>query len=52
MKLDRQVSIKPSLALFFKYRHEFTSYSHTLGNTLVFSGSWTPRIPESTGTKK
>jgi hypothetical protein len=36
-KLDGQVSIKPSPALFFKYQHEFTSYSHTPGNTLVFS---------------
>lgn len=51
MKLNGQVSIKPNLAPFFKYEHEFTSYSHTLGHTPVFGGSWTLYIPESTGTK-
>jgi hypothetical protein len=40
-----------SFALFFKYEHEYSSYSHTLGNTLVFGGSWTLRIPKSTGVK-
>ena len=42
---------KKKLAFFFKYEHEYNSYSHTLGNTLVFGGSWTLRIPE-TGTAK
>ena len=36
-----------NLALFFKYEHEFASYSRTPGNTIVFGGSWTLRIPES-----
>jgi len=40
-----------SFALFFKYEHEYSSYSHTLGNTLVFGGSWTLRIPKSTAAK-
>jgi hypothetical protein len=52
VKLDGQVSTKPSLALFLDYEHEFTSHSPTPGNTLVFGGFCTPRIPESTGTKK
>jgi hypothetical protein len=37
---------KKSLALFFKFEHEYASYSTTLGNTLVFGGSWTLRIPK------
>ncbi len=35
-----------NLSLFFKYEHEYKSYSHTLGNTLVFGGAWTLRIPK------
>lgn len=42
---------KKNLALFFKYEHEYAAYSHTLGNTLVFGGSWTLRIPEPSGGK-
>ena len=38
-----------NLALFFKYEHEYTSYSTTLGNTIVFGGSWTLRIPKANG---
>jgi hypothetical protein len=34
---------KKNLAL----EHEFASYSRTPGNTIVFGGSWTLRIPES-----
>jgi hypothetical protein len=34
-----------NLALFFKYEHEYDAYSHTLGNTIVFGGSWTLPIP-------
>ena len=54
MKLEGQVSLKakPNLAQFFKYEHECTSYSHTLGNTYAFGGSSALRIPESTGTQK
>lgn len=35
-----------NLVLFFKYEHEYKSYSHTLGNTIVFGGNWTLRIPK------
>ena len=35
-----------NFALFFKYEHEYTSYAHTLGTTIVFGGSWTLRIPK------
>ena len=37
-----------NFALFFKYEHEYSSYSHTLGNTIVFGGAWTLRIPKPT----
>jgi len=33
-------------SLFFKYEHEYKSYSHTLGNTIVFGGAWTLPIPK------
>ena len=33
-------------SLFFKYYHEYKSYSATLGNTIVFGGFWTLRIPK------
>ena len=42
---------KKNLALFFKYELEFASYSRTPGNTLVFGGSRTLRIPESSDGK-
>jgi hypothetical protein len=35
-----------NLNFFFKYEHEYLAYSHTLGNTLVFGGSWTLRYPK------
>jgi len=35
-----------NFSLFFKYEHEYKSYSHTLGNTIVFGGAWTLRIPK------
>jgi hypothetical protein len=38
---------KNNPALFFKYEHEFASYSRTLGNILVFGGSGTLRMLES-----
>jgi hypothetical protein len=34
-------------SLFFKYEHEYKSYSHTLGNTIVFGGVWTLSIPKA-----
>lgn len=37
-----------NLSFFFKYEHEYKSDSHTLGNTLVFGGAWTLRIPKPT----
>ena len=39
-----------NVALYFKYEHEYSSYSHTLGNTIVFGGSWTLRIPKPSAT--
>lgn len=35
-----------NLSLWFKYEHEYESFSHTLGTTIVFGGSWTLRIPK------
>ena len=35
-----------NLSFFFKYEHEYMSSSHTLGNTIVFGGTWTLRIPK------
>jgi hypothetical protein len=35
-----------SLAFFFKYEHEYKSAAHTLGNTIVFGGSWTLKFPK------
>jgi hypothetical protein len=35
-----------NLSFFFKYEHEYKAYSHTLGNTIVFGGAWTLRIPK------
>jgi hypothetical protein len=40
-----------NLALFFKYEHEYKAYSHTLGTTIVFGGSWTLRIPKPVAPK-
>jgi hypothetical protein len=37
-----------NFSLFFKYEHEYKSSSHTLGNTIVFGGGWTLRIPKPT----
>lgn len=34
------------LSLSFKYEHEYSASSHTLGNTLVFGGTWTWPIPK------
>ena len=33
-----------NFSLFFKYYHEYKSYSATPGNTVVFGGTWTLRI--------
>jgi hypothetical protein len=38
-------------SLFFKYEHEYKSYSHTLGNTIVFGGGWTLAIPKPVAPK-
>ena len=35
-----------NFSLFFKYYHEYSASSHTLGNTIVFGGSWTLLIPK------
>jgi hypothetical protein len=35
-----------NISLFFKYEHEYESFSHTLGNTIVFGGTWTLLIPK------
>jgi hypothetical protein len=35
-----------NFSLFFKYYHEYKSYSATLGNTIVFGGFWTLPIPK------
>ena len=35
-----------NFSLFFKYYHEYKSYSATLGNTIVFGGVWTLPIPK------
>ena len=40
-----------NFALFFKYLHEYSSYSRPLGTTIVFGGAWTLRIPKSTAAK-
>jgi hypothetical protein len=37
-----------NLSFYFKYETEYISHSHTLGNTLVFGGTWTLRIPKPT----
>ncbi len=34
-------------SLFFKYYHEYSSSSHTLGNTIVFGGAWTWGFPKA-----
>jgi hypothetical protein len=35
-----------NFSLFFKYSHEFSASSHTIGNTIVFGGAWTLLIPK------
>ena len=35
-----------NLSLYFKYYSEYKSFSHTLGNTIVFGGTWTLLIPK------
>jgi hypothetical protein len=35
-----------NLSFYFKYEGEYVSYSHTLGDTIVFGGVWTLRIPK------
>lgn len=40
-----------NFGLFFKYEHEYKSYSHPLGNTLVFGLNWTLAIPKPAAPK-
>jgi hypothetical protein len=40
-----------NLSLFFKFENEYLANSHTLGNTVVFGGAWTYRIPKSAQSK-
>jgi hypothetical protein len=35
-----------NLAFYVKGEHEYTAYSHFVGNTIVFGGTWTLRIPK------
>lgn len=35
-----------NLSFFFKFEHEYKSSIHTLGNTVVFGGAWTLRLPK------
>ena len=37
---------KKNLAFFFKYEDEYKAYSAPIGNTLVFGGAWTLKIPK------
>ena len=36
-----------NLTLNLKYEHEYAAYSHTLGNTIVFGGTWTWPYPKT-----
>jgi hypothetical protein len=35
-----------NFSLFFKFEHQYRAFSSTLGNTTVFGGAWTLRIPK------
>jgi len=35
-----------NLTFYVKGEHEYTAYSHFVGNTIVFGGAWTLRIPK------
>jgi hypothetical protein len=35
-----------NLTIYVKGEHEYTAYSHTVGNTVVFGAAWTLRIPK------
>lgn len=37
---------KKNITTFFKYEHEYSATSHTIGNTIVFGGTWTLAIPK------
>jgi hypothetical protein len=41
-----------NLSLYVKGEHEYTAYSHFVGNTFVFGGAWTLRIPKPPPPKK
>lgn len=36
-----------NLTLNFKFEHEYSAYSHMLGNTIVFGGTWTWPYPKT-----
>lgn len=40
-----------NFSLFFKYEHEYAASSHTLGDTIVFGGTWTLAIPKPVAPK-
>lgn len=40
------ISMLHNFTMFFKYEHEYKSTSHTLGNTIVFGGTWTIPLPK------
>jgi hypothetical protein len=41
-----------NIAAFFKFEHEYMADSHYQGNTYVFGGTWTLRIPKPAPPKK
>jgi len=45
--VDGSITFFPAknFSLFFKYEHEYSASSHTLGNTVVFGGAWKLLIP-------
>jgi hypothetical protein len=40
------ISMTKNLSFFFKYENELAASSHTLGNTIVFGGTWTLLVPK------
>ncbi len=40
------IATAANLTFNFKYEHEYLAYSHTLGNTIVFGGTWTWPYPK------
>jgi hypothetical protein len=46
------ISLPKNLSIFFRFENEYQAYSHTVGNTIVFGGAWTLRIPKTNATPK